>query len=175
MLDNLLNLLRLDEFSSDFAIKPINLADSLKRIINARKRSFIYGHVLPKLEILTDRPTVLTDEKWNEMLLDQLLSNAIKYSCATHEKSRTVFFTLSQHHDRLLLSIRDEGIGIPESDLSRIRNPFFTGENGRKVRNATGIGLYIASRIAENLGLTLTIHSREGEGTEVTLSYLTKV
>lgn len=172
-LDNLLSLLRLEEFEADYLSKAVNLEESLNNIINSLKRSFIYGKVVPKIKCSCSQPIVYTDEKWNKIMLEQFISNAIKYSLA-EETMKPLYFAIEKKGQYIILVIKDEGIGIPEYDLDRITEAFFTGDNGRKVRKSSGIGLYIAKKISEKLNNKIEITSKPNGGTEVKIAYLTK-
>lgn len=171
ILDNLLSLFRLEEFSADYSPQPHDLNRLLADIINEHRRDFIYSRVVPRLALPTAIPPVLTDEKWNKLLLEQIISNAIKYSHHP-EQIKDVYFSARLERGTLTLSIRDEGMGIPAYDLPKVRDPFFTGENGRKVKNSTGIGLYIAAKIAAKLGHGLVFNTAPGAGTTVEITYL---
>lgn len=184
-LEQILSLYRLEDFSRDYIPEAIDLAAAVKKLINSKKTQFIYSNVFPKLEVLshphsdksapsgasdlTDT-SVLTDTKWNELMLDQIISNAIKYS-STPDTVKNIYFTIEKNEDFVILKIRDDGIGIPQYDINRVFEPFFTGENGRKYKNSTGIGLYICAAIAEKLGHRISLKSEPGKGTEVTISY----
>jgi signal transduction histidine kinase len=102
-------------------------------------------------------------------MLNQLLSNAIKYSAGTNTKIR--FTAREAEADEVHLSIQDSGIGIPEADLKRVFRPFYTGENGRKYRESTGMGLYLVQEICQRLGHRVELVSQEGAGTTVTLIF----
>lgn len=107
--------------------------------------------------------TVLTDEKWLCFVLEQLLSNALKY---TREGSITVELAGER-----VLAIRDTGIGIVPEDLPRIFEKGYTGQNGRADKRASGLGLYLCSRICRNLGVGLTVKSTSGVGTTLLLDF----
>ncbi|URZ04907.1 sensor histidine kinase [Clostridium felsineum] len=168
-MDQVLNILRLDEFSRDYEPEVVNLTEIIKEVINSRKNQFIYGKVFPKIEFKEEKALVLTDKKWSFFIIDQIVSNAIKYS-KKNEKSY-VYFDILNNNNKIYLNIRDEGIGIPKYDLKRIFEPFFTGENGRKVDNSTGIGLYICKKVADNLGHEIAVESQVGKGTLVKITY----
>ncbi len=169
-LENLLNILRMDEFAKDYEPEAVDLLVLLKEIINLKKSLFIYNNVFPKIESGEDKIIVLTDEKWNGFMLDQLINNAVKYSKAEGER-KTLKFKINQLGDKVQLKIIDEGIGINQNDLNRIFEPFFTGENGRKYKDSSGIGLYMCSLIAKNLNHNLEIKSKSGVGTTVIVAY----
>lgn len=170
-LEQLLNILRMEEFVRDYEPEAVNIVESLKDIINSKKSLFIYNNVFPKLEYEDGSISVLTDEKWNKFMIEQLINNAVKYS-AEEGKKKHVTFTVCEAENCIQLKITDEGIGIPKSDINRVFEPFFTGENGRKYREASGIGLYICSLLAKNLKHKIDIQSEIGKGTSATITYV---
>ena len=101
--------------------------------------------------------TIVTDEKWLCFVLEQLLSNALKY---TPKGSISIYL-----QEPKLLVIEDTGIGIAPEDLPRLGQKGFTGYNGRKDKKSTGIGLYLCRQILSRLSHTLTIESVQGKGT----------
>ena len=105
---------------------------------------------------------VLTDEKWLRFVVEQVLSNALKYTPA----GGTISVTLE---DPLTLCIADTGIGIAPEDLPRVFDRGFTGYNGRREQKSSGIGLYLCRRILDKLGHTITVDSVPGEGTVVSI------
>lgn len=165
-----LTMIRLDSFENDLEVQSVDLLSSLRKIINRRKREFIYQSIFPAIQYNGDTAYVATDSKWNDILLDQIISNAIKYS-STKRGNKTITFCIAEGEKDTTLSITDEGVGIPSYDLDRVFHPFFTGENGRKFINSTGIGLYLCKKIADKLGQRIRIHSKLSEGTTVTLTY----
>jgi len=92
----------------------------------------------------------------------------VKY---TFEANKKIVISAIEKDDYVQLAICDEGIGIPASDLSRVTKAFFTGENGRKTGESTGMGLYLAKEICEKLGHELVITSEVGKGTIVTVTF----
>lgn len=173
-LEQVLNFIRFEEFSEDYIPEVVDLTVTLRKVINKRKNQFIYSNVYPKLDYEEKSINVLTDEKWNEAMIDQIISNTIKYS-NVEGMSKKVYFSFKKIEDKVILSIRDEGVGIPEHDLNRVFNPFFTGDNGRAFSKATGIGLYFCSQVAKKLGHNIEIESKVGEGTEMLITYLSKL
>ncbi len=167
-----LAMVRMDSFANDLEPRTSDLLDSLRKLINARKRECIYQSVFPSIECPGGSALVITDPKWNDLLLDQIISNAIKYS-GVQEGNKKVIFRIEKKEDDTLLTIMDEGPGIPPYDLEKVFEPFFTGENGRKYAGSSGIGLYIAQRVAVKLGHSLGIASSPRKGTEVTIQYKT--
>ncbi|KPB03782.1 sensor histidine kinase [Bacillus sp. CHD6a] len=169
-----LTMIRMDSFENDLDIKSTDLLSSLRKLINNRKSEFIYQSAFPVLDSKKEAAFIITDQKWNEAMLDQIISNAIKYS-GGEEGSKKIIFYVKQEEEVTLLSIKDEGVGIPPYDLERVFEAFFTGENGREYQNSSGIGLYLCKRIADRLNHRLTIESEVSKGTTVTIRYLTKV
>ncbi|WP_456278669.1 sensor histidine kinase [Bacillus sp. AK128] len=167
-----LTMIRIDRFENDLDIKSVDLLPSLRKLINNRKREFIYNSIFPSIEFEGKTTFIVTDSKWNEVLLDQVISNAIKYS-SIKEGSKKLSFIIRVDEEHTTLSIIDEGIGIPTYDVPRVFQPFFTGENGRELSNSTGIGLYLCKKIADRLGQTISIHSEVMVGTTVTIRWVT--
>jgi two-component system, OmpR family, sensor histidine kinase YxdK len=167
-----LTMIRMDQFGNDFEVQTVDLVASLRKLINARKKEWIYQSLFPAIESSEEDALIITDPKWNEILIDQIISNAIKYS-SLKEGAKKLVFKVERVDDHIYLSIIDEGVGIPTYDLERVFQPFFTGENGRTHRNSTGIGLYLSKKIADKLGSKITIQSVLGKGTTVTLRWLT--
>lgn len=109
---------------------------------------------------------VYTDEKWVRFILNQIIGNAIKY----HAEQPILHFGATKTDDKIVLSISDNGIGIPKSDLPCIFEKGFTGQNGRTGKNSTGIGLYLCKRLCDKLGIGLTAYS-ENRGTTISLIF----
>ncbi|WNS43161.1 sensor histidine kinase [Paenibacillus sp. MMS20-IR301] len=166
-LEECLNLLRLEQFSRDYRPERVSLHRVVVKAVNARKRDFIYAGVYPKITV-DEEADIYTDEKWCGSMLEQVLTNAIKYS----HKGGTVTLSSSEVTEgRVLLTVADEGIGIELEDLPRAFEPFFTGRNGRDHRSATGIGLYMVKHTADRLGHSVRLDSQRGAGTVVTFTF----
>ena len=106
------------------------------------------------------------DDKWVRCILNQIISNAVKYR--SHQP--VLRFSTAQENNHIILSVEDNGIGIPKSDLSRIFEKGFTGQNGRAVHSSTGIGLYLCKRLCDKLDIGLTVSSSD-KGTTVSLIF----
>ncbi|SHI96280.1 hypothetical protein SAMN02745163_01120 [Clostridium cavendishii DSM 21758] len=163
-LEECLNILRLDDFSRDYMTDSCNLRMIINEIVNAKKRDFIYKGVFPKVDI-DESIYVYTDKKWFSYMIEQIISNAIKYS--NGHSGSSVNIKTNKVKNKIELIIEDEGIGISKEDLPRVFDPFFTGNNGRKERSATGIGLYMVKIIANKLGHVVEIDSELGDKTQV--------
>lgn len=154
--------LKLDEQGMDYVFTETDLDAVIRQSVRKYAGQFIRS----KNKLLYEETgrSVLTDEKWLAFLLDQLLSNALKYTRAGEIRIRFA------QPDTLI--VEDSGIGIAPEDLPRIFEKGFTGYNGRDYKKSTGIGLYLCRRIAENLGCSITAESKVGEGTRIRLRFL---
>lgn len=165
-LNECLNVIRLNEFSNDYIFKKCNLKLIINKVINNKKRDFIYAGVYPEVQI-DECLEIYTDEKWIIYMIEQIILNGIKYS----NRNEKVFISAYKEKEDIFLLIEDKGIGIAKEDLSRVFNPFFTGTNGRNNRNSTGIGLYMVKNISNKLKHEVFIESEEEKGTVVTLKF----
>jgi signal transduction histidine kinase len=154
---------RIEKFEEDMQIEQVNLKEIVTATINDNKRLFITNHVFPMIDI-DENITVATDSKWLKFMLGQFITNAVKY---TFEPNKKVKIYVEKDGTKTVLCVQDEGIGIPKSDLSRVTKPFFTGENGRRTGESTGMGLFLAKEICGKLGHELVIESEVGKGTIV--------
>ncbi len=152
-----LMFLRLDSSSTDYVIKEYELDDMIKSAVRKFARQFIQRRI--RLDYQPVDVRVLTDEKWFSFVIEQVLSNALKY---TSEGS--VAITVE---DAKTLCIRDTGMGIAPEDLSRIFEKGYTGYNGRSDKKASGIGLYLCKRICNNLGHRISAESELDKGTTI--------
>ena len=158
---------RLEKFEDDMQIERVYLKQVVNATINENKRLFITNRVFPETQI-DDDLVVASDSKWLKFILGQFITNAVKY---TFEQNKRIIVVAAKNDSEVKLTIRDEGIGIPKSDLTRVTKAFFTGENGRKTGESTGMGLYLASEICEKLGHEFEIESEVGVGTTITLTF----
>lgn len=149
--------LRLDADATDYVIRSYDLDDILHQAVRKYASQFVRKKL--RLEYEPVNCQVLTDEKWLLFVIEQILSNALKYT-----NSGCISITLEPEK---ILCIRDTGIGIAPEDLPRVCEKGFTGYNGRTDKRASGIGLYLSRRILKNLGHRMTLESRLGVGTTV--------
>lgn len=155
---------RMEHTEKDYSIREINLESVIHDAIADNKYLLRQNHV--QLSIEPSPETVYTDEKWVRFILNQLISNAVKYK--SREPSLSFFFSRKERY--LCLSVKDNGIGIPLEDLPRIFEKGFTGTNGRIVKSSTGMGLYLCRQLSEKLGIGLHASS-DNTGTCITLSF----
>lgn len=168
-LEMVLNMARLEIFEQDFYVEKVTLRELVNEVIHENKRSFLRNYVYPEIKVESNL-TVETDAKWLRFILNQILSNAIKYSAGNREKITISVFTEERG---TILQIQDRGIGIPKSDLPRVFRPFYTGENGRSYKESTGMGLYLVKEVVEKLGHTIKLQSEVGKGTTVQIIFPT--
>ena len=148
--------IHLDGDESDLVIKRHSLDDIVRQAVRRFSKQFIRRHIT--LDYKPLNVTVLTDEKLLVFVIEQLISNALKYT-----KHGSVEITLEEPGTPILI-IRDSGIGIAPEDLPRVFERGFTGNNGRSDKRATGIGLYLCRRTCERLGHEISAKS-DGSGT----------
>lgn len=151
--------LRLDTESSDYVIKECDLDKILHQVIKKHASSFIRKRI--RLDYKETGLRVVTDEKWLFFVIDQIFSNALKYT-----PSGCVSVSVETPKT---LCICDTGIGIAPEDLPLIFERGYTGMTGRQDKRASGIGLYLCRRVCTNLGHRITVTSAPEEGTQVRL------
>ena len=152
-----LTFLRLNSDSTDYMFKEYDLDGIVKTAVKKFSSDFIDRKLSLVYEPLNT--TVVTDEKWLSFVIEQVLSNALKYTPSGSIKISLV--------GEKTLRIEDTGIGIAAEDLPRIFENGYTGYNGRTDRKASGIGLYLCKRICRNLGHTITASSTVDVGTVI--------
>ena len=150
---------RLGEGASDLVIQEYDLDTIIRKAVRKYAGQFIRRRIRLVYEGTAVR--VITDEKWLSFIIEQLLSNAVKY---TSEGSVTIAVG-----DGKKLSVTDTGIGISPEDMPRIFEKGYTGYNGRLDKKSTGIGLYLCRKAAEKLGHVLTAESEPGKGSRFTI------
>lgn len=158
---------RVDAFEKDFVVEQLNLQQLVLDTVNKEKKLFIKNKILPKVDI-NKTIKVYTDGKWMKFVLEQIITNGIKYSLGIG-KELTIHAYLQEKH--VVLEVIDEGIGISAKDIRRVFHPFFTGENGRKYGESTGMGLYIVRKTCENLGHKVEIESEVNKGTKLKIVF----
>ncbi len=156
-----LQYLRMDDMGADLKIRQYSLDGIVRQAVRKYSRSFIRKKI--RLDYRLQDCTVVTDEKWLVFVVEQLLSNAVKYT----EKGTVSIYTEPSRPRHLV--IEDTGIGIAAEDLPRIFEKGFTGYNGRTHKKSTGIGLYLCKTVLDKLNHRIRIESQAEKGTKVTL------
>ena len=154
-----LSYIRLESSESDFVIKEYNLDDIIRQAIHRYAPQFIRRKLRLVYEPTEEK--VLTDEKWLLFILEQIISNAVKYT-----PSGTITIRVTEDKK---MSVEDTGIGIAPEDLPRIFEKGFTGYNGRNDKKATGLGLNLCRKAAEHLNIGIAVESKPGVGSCFTL------
>lgn len=158
--DMVLHYIKVNHMSSDLSLQYVSLENIINDVIQKQATFFIHKKI--KLVLDPIHLQILTDEKWISFVLEQILSNALKY---TKEGSIHIYVK-----DETLY-IQDSGIGIKAEDLPRITEKGYTGYNGRVDKKASGIGLYLCQKIIDHLGYTLHIDSIVKVGTCVSINF----
>ncbi|MEG0452062.1 MAG: sensor histidine kinase [Coprobacillus sp.] len=161
--DMALHYIKISHMSSDLKIAQYDLSHILNEVIKKQATFFIQKKIKLELDLI-DRK-ILTDEKWISFVIEQVLSNALKY---TKEGSIHIY------EKDCVLYIEDTGIGIKEEDLPRIFEKGFTGYNGRVDKKASGLGLYLCKRVIDNLGYQINATSTLGKGTIISIDFYKK-
>ena len=154
---------RLYSIASDLILKEYKLYDITKQAI--KKYAIVFIEKRLELSFQPFTGSVITDEKWLGFIIEQILSNCVKY---TQQGKIKIDY---ENTKAPTLIISDTGIGIKEEDLPRIFEKGFTGYNGRMNRKSTGIGLYLCKKVADHLGITIKVNSVVGKGTVFLLEF----
>lgn len=153
-----LTFLRMGSDSTDYIFREYDLDEIVKGCVKKFASQFIRKKIKLQYEPLNVK--VLTDEKWLSFVIEQLLSNAVKYTPSEGK------VTIDLENEKTLC-IRDTGIGIASEDLPRIFEKGYTGYNGRSDKKASGLGLYLCKCICDNLGNSITADSSPDSGTVI--------
>ena len=156
---------RSEHTEKDYSVREIRLFDAVHESIAENKYLLLQNGV--GIDLQETEETVYSDEKWLCFILNQLIVNSVKY----RTKQPTLKFYTEYQGNQITLCVQDNGIGIDASDLPRIFEKGFTGQNGRKaVQSSTGIGLYLCKRLCDKLGIGICADS-EGSGTTFKLVF----
>ena len=151
---------------SDYIIKKIPLKNSINSVIRKNANILIEKRVKIQLEDIEKK--VYCDSKWIEFILQQIISNSVKYM---DKDEKYIKIRCLEKDKNIILKILDNGIGISEKSIEKVFEKGYTGENGRKYNNSTGMGLYLCKKLCLKLGLGISIKSKLGVGTEVTIVF----
>lgn len=165
LIEQILYYARSDVTEQDYFIRRMSLSDLFHHVFLDYKDYILHQKITLKVHDLEN--IVYVDEKWVRFILSQILQNAIKYSKGS--KKEIEVFSINYPHSTVL-TIRDNGCGIKESDVLRVFEKGFTGSNRGK-KTATGMGLYLSKKLSNRLGLDLQIFSKEGIYTKVIITF----
>ncbi len=158
---------RINMSGSDYVIERASLDTIIRTVIRKYAKTMIRKHI--QIQYDGTDLNVYTDIKWTEFVLEQILSNAIKYT-----NKGKIHIQIVNEPNWCFIKVIDSGIGIKAEDLPRIFENGYTGYNGRSQKKATGIGLYLCKQILDKLGHSIRIESEIGKGTTVWIGYGTK-
>lgn len=155
---------RSEHTEKDYSVRETDLLAVVHQVIADNKYLLLQNKV--SLEVADRMETVYSDEKWLRFILNQLVVNAVQY----RTEHPVICIRANQRQDQVILSVEDNGIGIPACDLPRIFEKGFTGQNGRIMQRSTGMGLYLCKRLCDKLGVGIMAES-SGNGTVIRLSF----
>ena len=157
-----LSYIRLGNMASDLKLQWYSMDEIIKPAVKKYSKLFILKKIKLKYEPIENK--ILTDEKWLGLVVEQILSNALKY---TNEGTISIYLEPKKEN---VLVIEDTGIGIWQEDLPRVFEKGFTGYNGRTDKKSTGIGLYLCKSIVDKLNHRIYISSEVSKGTKIFLN-----
>jgi len=160
LVNQVLHMSRASSYNQDFIMEEVSLSSLVKSVVKSNMNSFISKKI--ELEMDNLDFNIFTDRKWAYYVIEQIINNACKY-VNSHGK---VKIHGEETDESIILSIWDNGMGIPEKDINRIFDRGFTGENGRKTPKSTGMGLYICKKIADKLNFSIEVSSQVSKYTE---------
>ncbi len=164
--EQVLYFVRSENSENDYLIHECNLNTMVKNVLLRNKDDFLALNISIETENLNKE--VLTDSKWLEYILNQIVSNAKKYR---KKENACISFIGKENEKEIILQIIDNGIGIKEQDLKKVFDKGFTGENGRVEKKSTGMGLYLAKKMCNKLNHQIKIESKYREYTKVTIIF----
>lgn len=165
--EQVLYYVRSEHASQDYLIKEVELGSVVKKVVMQNKDELLERNI--EIQVRDVAVRVLTDAKWLEFMMNQLVNNAMKYMDEKKQARLEIYAEESEQH--CYLHIRDNGIGIPKTDVLKVFQKSFTGKNGRTSAKSTGMGLYIVKKLCENLGHAICLESIEGEYTDVMITF----
>lgn len=164
--EQILYYVRADAPQKDYLMKKCNLEQMINVVLLEQKESLIAGHFT--IEKTNTDVTVVSDAKWVQFMLGQIIHNSLKYR---RGDTGYLGFSATENEKEVLLAVEDHGIGVTSGDLKRVFDKSFTGENGRKVAASTGMGLYICKKMCKKLGHDIWMESTEGEYTRIVIRF----
>ena len=159
---------RSNAVEKDYIINKTNLKEIVNGAILKNKTTLLNEKTSIELSNLKDEE-VYTDSKWAVFIINQIIQNAIKYS---KKENKKIEISSQEKNDKVILYIKDNGIGIKKGEITRVFERGFTGENGRIIgQKSTGIGLYLCKKLCDKLGLGIELNSEKDKGTEVRIIF----
>ncbi len=165
--DQVLYYARSENAEKDYLIKDVDLSKVIKNVGLKNMDDLLENKIDYIVENVDIK--VLTDSKWLEFILGQIINNSIKYK--KNIENSYIKILVKDEKEKTILIIEDNGIGIRESDLKQVFDKSFTGENGRNISKSTGMGLFIAKNMCKKLGHKIDIESIYNEYTRVYITF----
>lgn len=157
---------RVDSFANDYFVTEIDLNQIIKNSVKKYSKIFINKQISLNMDHNREK-FVHSDKKWLGFIIDQLITNSLKYT----GNGGNVSIHFEEDNKEKRLFIQDNGIGIKVEDINRVFERGFTGSIGRNYSKSTGMGLYLAKKLANKLGHDLSVDSIEGELTKVIIHF----
>ncbi len=157
---------RSNALEKDYIIKELNLKNSINKVIKRNANTLIERRI--KIEVKDLEAIVYSDSKWIEFIINQIISNSIKYM---GKGEGTIKFYTNNIGENIILNIEDTATGMSEKDVIKAFEKGYTGEKGRKFGKSTGIGLYLCKKLAIKLGLGISLTSEINVGTKVSIIF----
>lgn len=157
---------RSTDVSKDYIVKEFDINETVKKVIRNNRYDLITGKF--QIDISESECTLISDEKWVEFIINQIIVNSIKYKKDINPKIKAY---TKRFDDKVILTIEDNGIGIINKDIAKVFDKGFTGYNGRRFGKSTGIGLYLCKKLCLKLGLNITLTSEYENGTKVNIIF----
>jgi signal transduction histidine kinase len=152
-----------NKFTRNYLVETVDLRQLIDKSINKHSQLFVSRKIT--YDIQGPELSVLSDSNWLSFILDQMISNAGKFS---HEGGK-VIIAIHETAKEVRISVQDYGVGIKEEDIVHIFTPVFTDDNNREDMSVTGMGLYLANDLAKKLGHSMGVESRYGKGTTISI------
>jgi len=167
-LEQMLYYARLGNVEKDYMIREVCLEELIDDALSRGKHVLIQNNIAVETSGLNHY--VFTDAKWLIFIINQIISNSVRYKAG----NPVLEVNGSKNKDKVRLEIKDNGIGIRDSEIGRVFQKGFTGSNGRTRKNSTGMGLYICKGLCDELGIDIEVNSQLDKFTSVTLAFPTE-
>ena len=164
-IDQVLYYFRSENAENDYLIRKYDLKKIINKVVIKNNEAFIYNKIILKLEDFNY--FVLTDSKWLEFIINQIINNSLKYT----KENDVIEINAYEKDSKIILEITDNGIGISKGDIFKVFEKTFTGSNGRNNGSSTGMGLYICKKLCDKLGHQIRIESEKGKYTKVSIIF----
>ncbi len=160
---------RSEAVEKDYIIKEVDLEEIAGSVIFDKKKILREKKASVDIHDMSSKAKVLSDGKWLSFVMSQIIDNSIKYAKENELLSLEIFVT--EEDKKVFLHIKDNGVGMKKSEISRVFDKGFTGTNGRNVSSSTGMGLYLCKKLCNRLEHDIVVKSMEDEGTDMIIVF----